>query len=300
MGLWCKVFVAFVLLAMADARANKLRKLNEFRRKLPWMSAVALSSMVDEIKKGAPLPDLHQRKHVQEATAQPMPDTIYGPVLESIELLSKTGQAKEFLVVNLITLLQNLYFQGGGYYTLIKDTMARCPSTCDSPWSLCIYADEVTPGQALGIHQGRKIWCIYVSVLNFGGVHLCQELAWLPICICRTSQLEPIAAGISQLFAGLLKHIFNHPKCKASAGIFLKGKEEGDYCAIYLQMGCFLQDGQAMKMTWNCKGNGAHRLCMCCANLYSEKSNLAAAHNEICSDLLAWHGLVFLFRQRCL
>ena len=64
-------------------RASKLRKLNNFRRALPHVSASALSAILSAEE----LPELKSCRDMQLATAAVMEgDTPYGPVLQHMAL----------------------------------------------------------------------------------------------------------------------------------------------------------------------------------------------------------------------
>lgn len=64
---WLKSPVFVLLLShVAMERAAKLRRLEELRRNNPHISATALAEVISDLEQHG-LPDLHSRKHVQEA-----------------------------------------------------------------------------------------------------------------------------------------------------------------------------------------------------------------------------------------
>ena len=275
-----------------NSRASQLRKLNDFRRVLPFMTVAAFTGMLSEIKKGTEIPDLTQRKHVREATSAVLEETVYGPALESIELVGKEKPIK-VLVVNYLSLLQLCYQQGGSYHELMQATQACKPSSPECHWKVALYADEITPGAALGIHQGRKCWCVYASILQFGAIQLQKEHSWLPICIIRTSVVDRLEAGLSQLVSALMKQIFANKRCNVQAGLRLKGPSPDDWLTIYMSFGMFLQDGGAMKQAYLSKGDGGSRPCMLCANLYSGRTFPSCKYKLFTNDFLSMDGLVY-------
>ena len=83
---------------MAD-RSAKLRKLNSFRRKLPHVSASALSSILDEIHQNG-VPDMRRRKHMLQATALELEEiTPYGPLIHDVELHGIDGDVSAVLYI---------------------------------------------------------------------------------------------------------------------------------------------------------------------------------------------------------
>ena len=54
--------------ASSSTRAEKLRRLNLMRKKLPYMSAASLSGVLKDVEEHG-TPGLHQQKHIKEARA---------------------------------------------------------------------------------------------------------------------------------------------------------------------------------------------------------------------------------------
>ena len=48
-------------------------------------------------------------------------------------------------------------------------------SSPSKPLSICLYTDEVLPGNPLAVTTDRKLWCWYWSVLEFGSAALSNE-----------------------------------------------------------------------------------------------------------------------------
>ena len=91
-----KCFTYF--LAMSE-RQSKLRRLEELRRNNPHISASALSEVILDIEKHG-LPELHAKKHVQEARDSTVSEhTAYGPLLETTSVTCKDGTTKQILYV---------------------------------------------------------------------------------------------------------------------------------------------------------------------------------------------------------
>ena len=132
----------------------------------------------------------------------------------------------------------------------------------------------------------------YASILEFGSIALSNELAWLPICAVPSNHVSGIEAGISQVFVKILQQFFLNPICNVGSGLRLKGKEAGDSCTLFLQLGGLLQDGQAQKLVYSSKGDGGSRLCIMCANLYSEKTDICGEDTVLKCQLIDEKDLI--------
>ena len=100
-------------------RPAKLRRLEDIRRKLPYLSASALSSLIKDFEDQG-IPELSQRKHIQEAKKVAVSkDEAYGPLIGDIPMVYNDGSTKAMLVVNFLSWLQSAFGQGGSLTELI-------------------------------------------------------------------------------------------------------------------------------------------------------------------------------------
>jgi len=184
-------------------RDSKLRRLHYLGKKLPHMTASALAGVLEEVQKHGAI-DLHQRKHIREATHKELSKyDEYGPMFCEVALEGE--QPCTATIVNLHALLFAAFGQGGGFYKLLKDTMQKTPPTPHSPYQLILYSDEVVPGNVLSADNRRKCWLVYASIAQFGSEVLSQECAWLTLACCRSSFLTHCFAGIGQLMKAIIK-----------------------------------------------------------------------------------------------
>ena len=97
----------FKQLHKMEKRAAKLRKLNDFRRSLPHVSARALDQIFKGIQEQG-LPDLMTRDQMREATNELMTSvTPHGPLIVEIELNMIDGTVIHDLAVNPIPCIQD-------------------------------------------------------------------------------------------------------------------------------------------------------------------------------------------------
>ena len=253
-------------------RDSKLRRLHYLGKKLPHMTASALAGVLEEVQKHGAI-DLHQRKHIREATHKELSKyDEYGPMFCEVALEGE--QPCTATIVNLHALLFAAFGQGGGFYKLLKDTMQKTPPTPHSPYQLILYSDEVVPGNVLSADNRRKCWLVYASIAQFGSEVLSQECAWLTLACCRSSFLTHCFAGIGQLMKAIIKNFFQNDMCDLQeGGILLKGPD-GDHCRIWIQLGCLVQDGAAHRAVFSVKGDSGTRCCLLCRNIISKRSKL--------------------------
>lgn len=274
-----------------EGRPQKLQKLDNFKRKLPYISASALSAFLQEVKESGP-PELGTRKQIQEATQNALASSVYGPMILKAHAIGLDKSSKEIAFVNPLTLLAAAMEQGGGFSQMVEQTLASKTCSYEEPFRLLVYADEIVAGNPLSHHTSRKVWAFYISILEFGPIMLQKEQCWLTVMIQRSSVVNTLSAGVSQLYKILLKTIFCNEQCSVSHGMAVK--LPGGMKHLFLSMGGIIQDGGAHKLTWNCKGDAGTKFCILCKNLVSHKSNIVQQDGEaiLTSSMHSWNDLV--------
>ncbi len=189
---------------MAD-RPSKLRKLNDFRRALPHVSASALSAVLNEIAtEGAP--ELRSRRDLARATGQLVTDTTpYGQIQQTVLLTAADGTQTTMLVSNPLALLWKASRECSSFASFVAAKLAATPCSPEAPWQLIVYSDEVVPGNQLAHENRRKVWVVYFSFLEFGPAALSKEGAWFCILAKQSIEVAKISGGISQVFGSCLK-----------------------------------------------------------------------------------------------
>ena len=196
------------------AAMSKAQRAMTVKRMFPHCSQSAFTSMV-KLAKTTDMSDLPtSRKVYRDLRQQSLKDTPYGSMFLSVPLIAQPPHANTtMLVVNPFALLYTAFQAGGGFYDLIKAKSAEVPSSAQKPWRLCVYSDEVLPGNQLATHHARKVWVIYFSFLELHP-HLSNERAWFPLIAEPTVALKHVSAGISQVFAQVVKLFWGtHSTC---------------------------------------------------------------------------------------
>ena len=261
-------------MAEPTPRADKLRKLERFRRRLPHISARGLTAVLDEVEREG-VPDSHSRRDLREArNLEVEAPTPYGKLLHTVELHSVDGGTIPLRVVHPLAFLRKLFATCVGSAMLVNSAMARTPCTPEHPWNLIFYSDEVTPGDALVHDNRRKIQVIYFSFLEFGPSALAREDSWMCVCAKRSSEVNKISGGMSQIFGAILLLLFGATGTNIALGGLVLNRCGQPLVRLYAQLRVFVQDGGAHKITWHCKGDGGSKLCFICKNLFTQKCEL--------------------------
>ena len=140
------------------------------------------------------------------------------------------------------------------------------PSSPEKPWSLPLYSDEVVPGNPLASRINRKVYAIYGSFAQHKTKLQCED-AWLILAILPSTILAELEASIGQVFAKLIEAIFLGPACDPRNGLYMPHQVTSMDVMLYFDLGGFVQDGLAMKQTFNIKGASGDKFCMLCSNI---------------------------------
>ena len=255
-------------------REAKLRKLHAMKSKVPHMTAAALPGLLQEVHEHGSV-DLFQRKHVREATEKHLEQFQgYGKLIKTVDLVGSDGSMVAIPIINVFSLIDGAYGQGGGYTALIDETLRTCPNSVDEPWSILLYTDEIVPGNVLSHENKRKVTVVYMSILQFGAIRLSQECSWLTLACVRSSVLGTVKAGLSQLTKVVVKDLFQNTLVDLpTGGLLLKGPN-GNRQRLWLKLGGFVQDGLAHKQMFSIKGDNGTRCCVLCKNIISKNSGI--------------------------
>lgn len=251
-NLWLKLQLT-PLLAMAssstDSRPAKFARLESLRGKSPYVSQSALAGIIADIRENG-LPDNTSRASMQRATQFSLEQhDQYGPLLEKLELANNKGGSAIVYATNVATYLAALY-RSSSYRDLLLRTYSMSPCSYEKPWGLCIYSDEIVPGNVLG-PASRKHWGIYGSFVQYSLEDLGNELSWMVLCGARTSLVNEVEGGMSHLMATLVKNIFCREDYDPALGILLPSPEPGlPALKLFFSLQMVLQDGASQKATW--------------------------------------------------
>ena len=283
---------------MEGERPQKLRKLNNFKRIIPFCSQSALSAILDLVEKEG-VPELHNEKQLKEASRAELAKMChYGPILEQKVARTVDGGTTTLLFLNLLSYLTATFAQGGGFADLLERCHQSSPSSYARPWHGIFYSDEVHPGNQLS-STTRKTWAVYFSFKEFGQATLSKEDAWVTLLIKRSTEVSSLEASIGQCFKLILEHMFTSEWGNPCHGVLLKQQEKS--LKLYWTVGMFLQDGSAQKHTFGNKQDSGSRICLHCKNIFScSGSALAESEGTISSKFLTKASLDLATNQEVL
>ena len=134
-----------------------------------------------------------------------------------------------------------------------------------SPGSICIYSDEVTPGNNLRPDRARQFLAIYWAILPAPdwfrhGPGWWQTFAYFP-CV----KLKKIPGGLSALYVKILE-IFWHPEGLNLQRLGIRLPTDGGPKHFRFDFGFFISDEKAEKEALGVKGAAGIKICVGCAN----------------------------------
>ena len=133
------------------------------------------------------------------------------------------------------------------------------PPTPESPWSLILYTDGVTPGDPLTPMNKRKFQACYWTFLELGANALSKEESWFTVMTELETVVAKVSAGLSQLFACIILLFFDSTGFNMStAGVELP--LPSGRIMLFYKLKMVLQDGGAHKQVWQSRGDGASRM----------------------------------------
>ena len=248
---------------MSNERHHKLARLNDLKRSVPFVSKAALANIVKNIQdKG--VPELASRKHILECTQSALQQgCMYGPLLQEHAVEKLDGTVDSILLTNFWSYMAALFYQGGSFADLLLENANAIGMDETHPLQLCLYADEVIPGNILGKCE-RKTWALYAGFLNFNLEDLGSEYAWVLIGAVKATRVAQLNAGIGQIIAVVLKSIFFNKLCPAEGGVLLPS-QKGPSLRMYIGLSAILQDGSSHKYTFSAKGDSGWKYCLLCS-----------------------------------
>lgn len=161
---------------------------------------------------------------------------------------------------------------------LYASRLAEFPS--GHRWRICLYGDEVTPGNPMKPRNKRKCWVIYWAFMEVGR-QLCSELQWNILMILRSDHVSGggkkakkkvphICDGMTQVFRAAMKIMTERDTS------FINGKvlrPLGTVLAADVFM--LIGDEPAIKHMLGHKGSAGNKPCVLCRNCVTVRSDLA-------------------------
>lgn len=191
--------------------------------------------------------------------------TQYGPLLQHWKLTGKKGNTIAVDYLHPAAMLWHVVATCDGFSNVLKQLVEDRRPTPDTPFTLVLYCDEVTPGNQLKRDNRRKVQAVYWSILELGPKLLSNEVSWFFLTLVRTSTIELLADGMSQLAKECCKSFYAADSDFAN-GIQLRFVGEV-YLHICAKIQMILGDEMALKQFFEFKGASGKVPCFCCKNV---------------------------------
>ena len=193
-----------------EERPANLARTQSLRARLPFVSQSALSAIL-EIAASEPLPEQASRRTLRRARDSiTYIQTPYGKLHQHISVQSNQGCSVDLEVQHPLAFLYHACTSSAGLSALVGKLAAASAPTPARPWNIIMYCDEILPGSQLAYKSGRKLWCCYWTVLEFGSSAIAHEDLYTILCARRpfNHMLQKHTASMHcHLAAGILQHM---------------------------------------------------------------------------------------------
>ena len=134
-----------------------------------------------------------------------------------------------------------------------------------TPLRLILYIDEVNPGNPLRPDKGRGTQAIYWCFADWPQWALQRSSVWLLFGVVRTTLVEELPAGESQLMKAVMNVFFSKTGHSFTNGCLIHHGQ--DSVLVRAVFKGFLADEKAHKEIWASKGASGTKPCLSCKNV---------------------------------
>ena len=158
---------------MAEPKAKSARPSN-LQSRLPFISGNALSAVLKLMRDEA-LPDAISRPSLVRVRDQDTRiDTPYGLIHQQIDLPNVSGDKPHTIEIqHPLAILYHTAKESASFADVLRPLIASASPS--NPLRICMYTDEVLPGNALAVKTERKVWAFYWTILELGSSALSDE-----------------------------------------------------------------------------------------------------------------------------
>ena len=214
-------------------------------------------------------------------------DTPYGPLLDRFEAPLAEGAEPSTIDIPCIrpaALLWKTCNENARFYDLLSAGLALA--------HICLYFDDVVPGNVHRTDQGRKYMAVYWTILTLPYWILQSQSGWFPLAFVPRKMYKRIRGGISQLCRLLLRLFFAPEVLNFTDGIILQHPLRQDI-VFKAKFGCWLADADAIPDISGCKSTSGLKPCGCCRWIVGRRAPSAIRAGSAwvhftCSDVALW------------
>lgn len=249
-----------------------------------WVSQSALSKILQELRDaGGVIPKASSVQSIKRAREGYLQDceTPFGPLLTEVtlQLESRKGRAEkavQFQFVQPAAFLWWVVRNCQQYSNYFQKMLAEQHVGIDAPLQLCLYGDEISPGNALRHSNSRKVQVLYWSFLAHGLGLLSQERIWFPLGVALSDDVKRLPGKESQFTKeALLQFVQPYDMRYGLKLDFLpEGASKLESRFIFCKVTVLLGDAPALAGMISSKGHTGTKPCPICSNVVDAKSKL--------------------------
>ena len=146
---------------------------------------------------------------------------------------------------------------------------------------ICLYTDEMTPGNNLRCDQGRRIQCIYWNCMDFPDYVRSRDAGWFLFGALQTKHVEHIGGGLSAVISHVVNVFFGGTFNFAITGMTFPGTDGGGEFHFFGALSAQVQDEKAHKETGSLKGASGWKCCGKCSNVMNTEEDISGNPNLV-------------------
>ena len=218
-----------------------------------YVSENGLASVLKAVKDNPEMLEACSRSSLKRAREESVAiKTCYGTLLRRLTIpYLDDSVGLEFTYIDPIAMLFHAIQSCSAFGQHFNRVHSMRPSSLNNKWTIVVYSDEIQFGDPLSPHsRTRKVQALYWSMLELGPELLACDDSWFVLTLLRSKVIEPIG-GLTVLTRYMLD-TFHEPGRDVKSGIKIGNN------LLFLDVGCIVQDYDAMKNMMQSKG----RFCM--------------------------------------
>ena len=220
-------------------------------------------------------------------------ETPYGPFVDAVEVECTEGaQPSTVHFIRPAALLWKTTENSARFMALLRSCGLSHDAEAQPTGQICIYLDDVVPGNSLRADGGRKYVAVYWALLNLPQWFLASQHGWFPLCMLPRKVYKKLRGGMSQLCAVLLRQFFEPGAGNFTDGIMLTHAAQ-PVVLLKCKFLCWLADADAFPAISGCKTTSGTHPCGCCRFIVGRCTPAeipvgSAMVHYTCSDVGRW------------
>ena len=240
-----------------------------------YITDAALAAVLTELKSNPDCFPEHASRHTikRARDEQVMVETTHGPLMAHMPLqLQDPPETRNVCYFSPAAILQHACSVSKSFESLVKSALQTTNPTPSKPMRICIYSDEVAPGNVLKHDNKRRVQCIYWTLMDIGPLALMDEDNWFLLAAVRSSVVSRLPGGMGQLMENMISCFF---QADASFEDGLLVHTHDGPALVFAEINTKIGDEAALRSCFNTKGAAGSLCCMLCRNITAHGSELA-------------------------